>query len=306
MECRIRNKKGLYKWHLSRALPVRDEEDNIIMWVGSNTEIHNQKEQKEELESAFRYRTRQLQRKNMELESANKDLTTLTYVSSHDLQEPLRKIQNFVKLIYKNDNVNLSEAGKGYLERLQISTKRMHSLIEDLLTYSRTGSQEKTFEKTNLRNIINEVLSDLEDVIQKKNAQIDIGELCEVNIIPFQFRQLFQNLIGNALKFSKHKRVPHIKISCRVKTGAELENTKLAPHLNYCHVTLSDNGIGFDPQYKERIFEVFQRLHSFENYKGTGIGLAICKRIVENHAGIITASGELNEGATFDIYIPAD
>jgi light-regulated signal transduction histidine kinase (bacteriophytochrome) len=175
-----------------------------------------------------------------------------------------------------------------------------------LLAYSRANNVERKFEKTSLTVIVDEVKKDLEENIKEKKAIITADNHSEINIIRFQFCQLFQNLISNSLKFSDHHRPPHIKIKNEIIHGNKLNNEKLSIKINYCHITYTDNGIGFDPQYNERIFEVFQRLHSKEEYEGTGIGLAICKRIVENHSGIITATGNLNKGARFDIYIPAE
>jgi signal transduction histidine kinase len=148
------------------------------------------------------------------------------------------------------------------------------------------------------------VKAELKDEIQQKNAVIDVTNLCEIRIIPFQFRQLMHNLIGNSLKFSRAGVRPEIKITGINDIGERLNNEALAPQKRYCHITVADNGIGFDNQYNVRIFEVFQRLHGKEQYNGTGIGLAIVKKIVENHDGIVTATGELNKGARFDIYIP--
>lgn len=240
-----------------------------------------------------------------ELTIANKDLETFNYISGHDLQEPLRKIQNFAAIILEEEEKNLSDKGKGYFKRMQETANRMQTLIEDLLTYSRTKTIEHNFEKTDLNIILNEVKNNLEEIIVKKKAIIEPVNLSEVNIIPLQFRQLMHNLIGNSLKFSKPDLSPYITIACKIEKGNKLAIEKLSPESNYCHIIFTDNGIGFNPQYQVRIFEVFQRLHSYEEYKGTGIGLAICKRIVENHNGIITATGELNKGARFDIYIPA-
>ena len=265
------------------------------------TDLTIQNKNQEEL----KWRTKQLEQKNIELESANKDLTSFTYVSGHDLQEPLRKIQNFVTCILLEEEKNLSETGKGYFQRMGQTAKRMQALIEDLLTYSRTKSSERKFEKTDLNMILDEVKIDFEEIIQEKKATIEVANLCEVNIIRFQFRQLMHNLISNSLKFSKPQTPPLIIITSKIIQGGKLNNEKLSSKIDYCHMTYIDNGIDFDPQYNERIFEVFQRLHSQEEYKGTGMGLAICKRIIENHNGIITASGKLNKGAQFDIYIPA-
>jgi len=188
---------------------------------------------------------------------------------------------------------------------MEETVKRMQMLIEDLLAYSRVKNSAHNFEKTDLNKIAKEVIRDFKDSLKEKKAEIKVDGLCQANIIRFQFHQVLQNLISNSLKFSHPKRSPRIIIKCEIKSGSKLKIKDLLPEVNYCHLTVSDNGIGFDPQYKNRIFEVFQRLHGFDQYKGTGIGLAICKRIIENHNGIITATGKLNKGTRIDIYIPA-
>lgn len=240
-----------------------------------------------------------------ELSVANKDLTAFTYISSHDLQEPLRKIQNFASCILNEEEKNLTDTGKSYFKRMTNTAMRMQELIEDLLTYSRTKNSELVFEFTDLNTIVHELEKDLENVISEKKAIIEI-DLCAVKVIPFQFRQLLHNLVGNSLKFAKKDVPPHIILKSKIEIGSKLNNKYLVPEKKYCHIILTDNCIGFEPEYNEKIFEVFQRLHSKEAYHGTGIGLAICKRIVENHKGIITANGELGVGARFDIYVSAE
>lgn len=269
-------------------------------------DILSHKEDKEGLEIAVKRRTRQLRQKNKELVSANKDLTSFTYVSSHDLQEPLRKIQNFAAVILLEEGKNLSTTGKEYFERMSKTATRMQRLIEDLLAYSRTKSSDRTFEQTNLSSLFEEVVRDYEEVLVETGATIEVGHLGNASIIPFQFRQLIHNLISNSLKFSIPSVPVRITIKSKIVNGEEAGNKDLYPKTKYVHITFRDNGIGFDPQYNERIFQVFQRLHSAEKYSGTGIGLAICQRILENHHGAITASGRINKGARFDIYIPAD
>jgi signal transduction histidine kinase len=221
------------------------------------------------------------------------------------LQEPLRKIQTFVTIILENEDKNLSDTGKYNFQRMQLAAKRMQLLIDDLLAFSRINTTDHKFEKTELNLIIEEVKTELKDTIQEKHAIIEATELCSANIIIFQFRQLMYNLISNALKFSKPDLPSHIIINSRVVKGSKLNNEKLSSEKNYCHIIVKDNGIGFESHFSERIFEVFQKLHGKDVYEGTGIGLAIVKKIVENHNGIIIATSELDKGARFDIYIPA-
>jgi two-component system CheB/CheR fusion protein len=237
--------------------------------------------------------------------NANKELLAFTYISSHDLQEPLRKIQTFVTIILENENENLSENGKYNFQRMQLAAGRMQLLIDDLLAFSRITTTELKFEKTELNLIIDEVKAELKETIAEKHATIEANEIGSANIIAFQFRQLMYNLISNALKFSNPEIPSHIIIDSKIVNGSQLNKEKFSPEKNYCHITVQDNGIGFEPQFSERIFGVFQKLHGKEVYTGTGIGLAIVKKIIENHNGFITATSELNKGARFDIFIPA-
>lgn len=305
LEHRFRGHDGTYRWQLSRAIPQRDAHGKIQMWVGTSTDIQDQKNFTDELEKQVHKRTQELASTNMELEKMNKELQSFAYISSHDLQEPLRKIQIFSTHIMEKEAHNLSDSVKDKFTRMQIAAQRMQTLINDLLAYSRTNIQERKFEKTHLDKIIEEVKEDLKEELEQKNASLELTNICEVNIIPFQFRQLLFNLVSNALKFSNGLQNPIIKINCEHGKGATFKNEKLDKETTYCHISVADNGIGFEQHYSERIFEVFQRLHGKEEYSGTGIGLAIVKKIVDNHHGIITATGELNKGALFDIYIPA-
>ncbi|MEO6168181.1 MAG: PAS domain S-box protein [Chitinophagales bacterium] len=304
-EHRFRRNDGTYRWQLSRAMPQKDHSGNIQMWVGTSTDIQDQKMFTSELEKQVLERTKELEQKNKELVSINAELKSFAYVSSHDLQEPLRKIQTFASRILEKENQNLSDNGKDYFHRMQEAAKRMQTLIEDLLAYSRTNTAEQVFITVNIQEIVNEVKNEFREVLAEKNAVVEVSAMCEANIIPFQFRQLVHNLIGNSLKFSKAEIPPHIKIKSEILSDADSKAASLPPGKMFCHISFSDNGIGFDPKYKERIFEVFQRLHGKNEYKGTGIGLAIVKKIVENHNGTIVATGELNKGVTMDIYIPA-
>jgi two-component system CheB/CheR fusion protein len=274
-------------------------------------EIRERKTEKLRLEKAVDERTRELKEanqsleyKNRELLNMNKELEAFTYVSSHDMQEPLRKLQTFAGIILEKESQNLSDAGKDYFRFMQQSAERMQQLIQDLLTFSRVSAAERKFETTDLNTIIDEVKREFKEEIAEKQAVIEMKESCKVHIIPFQFRQLMHNLIGNALKFSNTKTPPLIKIVSRNFKNEKLEIEGLLPQKEYCHISITDNGIGFENEYSAKIFEVFQKLHSKDEYKGSGIGLAIVKKIVDNHKGLITATGELNKGATFNIYIP--
>jgi PAS domain S-box-containing protein len=305
-ENRLLRHDGTYRWHLSRGTAQRDINGEIQMWVGTCTDIQEQKSFSRELEKQVQLRTRELEEKNRELENMNTELKSFAYVSSHDLQEPLRKIQTFSGRVMDKELNNLSDKGKDYLHRMHEAAGRMQTLIEDLLAYSRTSTSNRVLVKTDLGELVNEVKTEMKDALTEKVGTLEISPLCEAYVVPFQFRQLMQNLIGNSLKFSKPGRPPHISVSAKTVKGGEVDNSPLDKNKNYCHLTITDNGIGFDPQYKDRIFEVFQRLHTKDAYKGTGIGLAIVKKIVDNHNGYITASAKVNEGAQFDIYLPAE
>ncbi len=311
-DVRLRNKTGEYRWHSVVGEPVFDLGHKIVKWVGAFTDTHFERMFRQELERQVENRTGELARanratgeKNKELEKKNKELQSFTYVSSHDLQEPLRKIQTFADRVIKTEGPQLSEKGKEMLSRMRNSAARMQQLIDDLLAFSRVDVGERVFVETGLKEIVNEVTLDFQEELQQKKGTVQLTETCRAQIIPFQFRQLVHNLIGNALKFSRAGVPPVIQIKSRSMSGGEPDAGRLDPHIKYCHISVEDNGIGFEPEYSERIFEVFQRLHDREAYSGTGVGLAIVKKIVDNHQGIIIAHGAINKGAAFDIYIPA-
>jgi two-component system CheB/CheR fusion protein len=289
-------------------LVIKDITEQV---VAKNKNLADQQLHEQELEEKVQQRTLELsdanellQERNKELAKMNKELESFTYVSSHDLQEPLRKIQTFTTWIREKEYAVLSDIGKDYFIRIQSAANRMQQLIKDLLAFSKIRLDERKFEKTDLHIIIQEVINELNETIEESHATIETTELCEANIIPFQFRQLMHNLISNALKFSKPATPVQITISSSIITGSKENEINLLPGEKYCHIVFTDNGIGFEPRFSDQIFEVFQKLHDQEEYSGTGIGLAIVKKIVENHNGIITATSELGKGATFDIYIP--
>ncbi|MCF8255071.1 MAG: PAS domain S-box protein [Bacteroidia bacterium] len=304
-ESRFLNKAGKYLWHMNIAVPLKDELGKIVLWIGSKTEIEKQRKQKEILKEAVEGRTSELKQANEELIKMNKELEAFTYVSSHDLQEPLRKIRTIAGRLLEKENQNLSDSGKNYFHLMQNAAERMQTLIQDLLAFSHLSMADRNFETIDLNIIIEEVKIEFKDALLEKNAVIEVNEICNVKIIPFQFRQLMHNLISNSLKFSNPNLPAHIKISSEIVSNSKLNFVNLIPNKEYCHISISDNGIGFEKEFAEKIFEVFQKLHPKDEYAGTGIGLAIVKKIIENHNGIIFATSILNIGTTFDIYIPA-
>ncbi|RZJ76152.1 MAG: PAS domain-containing protein [Flavobacterium sp.] len=243
---------------------------------------------------------------NRSLEENNKELTSFSYIASHDLQEPLRKIYTFSKLIIDNEDEVQSETTKKYLERIMVSTLRMRQLIEDLLDYSRINNLEANFDETEIVSIIEESKTEIIDNQNSKDASITIGELPSLKVLPVLIRQLFINLIGNALKYSKPGTSPVIKISAVNVDGKETVLLGGDEKLKYCRITIEDNGIGFPQEQALRIFEPFQRLHSKDNYEGTGIGLAICKKIMVKHRGLIAADSKPGVGSNFYLYFPVE
>ncbi|CAN5506431.1 hypothetical protein BH10BAC3_BH10BAC3_07430 [soil metagenome] len=438
-EHRFMGKNGKYRWQLSRALPQRDTNGEIQMWIGTSTDIHDQKLMAEELENKVRQRTAELQHVNDEiiqqkefveivldsslimvtvfdtqknvlsfnkkceeifhlnkedvigrafndvfpgielsqtwtnidraidgesfhvssyrsvinnhyyesyftplkdknnevyavlmtahditeiiqstekvkhaynileeqnraLERSNQELESFSYVASHDLQEPLRKIQTFIELLHRNlGNAEISEK---YFHKITSSAQRMAALIRDVLNYSKLARQGESLKPVDLNQLIEDVKTDFELLIAEKHAIIQHGQLPLINGISLQLQQLFTNLVSNSLKFSDT--TPIIKIEC-IKIAASEANIILGLEQtrSYFHLIFSDNGIGFEQQFSEKIFDIFQRLNN-RNYSGTGIGLALCKKIVENHNGYISALSEPGKGATFHIYLPAD
>jgi PAS domain S-box-containing protein len=303
-EHRFRRYDGAYRWMLSRAIPQKDSESLIQMWVGTSTDIHDSKLFIDELESKVQQRTKELTLINDELIRTNIELGQFAYVASHDLQEPLRKIQTFASRIMETEKDNLSDRGKDYFVRMLSSSTRMQQLIVDLLAFSRTNAVEKNFEVTDLNKLLLDVKEQLQESIQQKGAVIHSSVLPTLNVIVYQFEQLFTNLIANALKFVRAGVHPEVNISAGIMKGNEIELPGADPEMEYHFIAVADNGIGFDPQFRERIFQVFQRLHNKNAFEGTGIGLAICKKIVDNHQGLITAVSKPGEGATFIVYIP--
>lgn len=305
-DVRLKNKSGDYRWHTVMGEPIFDIEKNILKWVGAFTDTHSDKLFKEELESQVKNRTQELRESNRELERKNAELQSFTYVASHDLQEPLRKIQTFATALLDNEKDKISDISKGYLNRTLQAAFRMRSLIKDLLNFSRLNFIEGQFELIDVRDVIKVFKEEFEEIITEKNAVIEVGEeMAKINVIPYQFQQLMHNLLGNALKFTTKDIPPHLIINSTKAQGNALNNNILLPLVTYNHISVADNGIGIKPEYLDRIFEVFKRLHHNHEYAGTGIGLSIVKKVVENHKGIITVESLYGNGTVFNIYIPA-
>jgi signal transduction histidine kinase len=246
----------------------------------------------------------ELQERNRELEKSNKELASFNHVASHDLQEPLRKIQTFVSRISEADKAVMSDSAKAYISKIEVSAKRMRVLIDDLLLFSRTNTTKKEFIKLSLNELLENAESELAEIIEEKHAVITVSKLPKLAVIPYQIEQLFINLIGNSLKYSQPDIAPEIKIESEKVNSADYPDL-LEPNVKKFHkITFTDNGMGFDPQFKETIFVLFQRLHSKTDYPGTGIGLAICKKIVDNHKGHIVADSTPNKGSVFTVFLP--
>jgi PAS domain S-box-containing protein len=245
-----------------------------------------------------------LEHKNIELERSNKELTSFSYVASHDLQEPIRKIKTFINLLLEKEN-NVSSEGKEILDRIVTSASRMQKLIDDLLSFSRTQTNDSTVIKVDLNAILSEVKTVYADAIIEKRLSIDADKMPTIKGISFQLQQLFENIISNSIKYRKKGQIAEVKITCEKVNMNEFPFFNVKDVENFYKISFNDNGIGFDQKYADKIFEIFQRLHGKNEYSGTGIGLSICKRIVENHNGFIIAQSVLNSGATFDVYLPA-
>ena len=285
VEYRCRHKDGSWRVLEGIARNFHDEAMNLHGIIVNSRDITDRKAAE-----------RQLRSYNFKLEQSNRELQEFAYVASHDLQEPLRKVQAFGDRLEKKCAAALSDEGRDYVARMKNAAGRMQNLINDLLTFSRVATKTQPFQALDLKRVTEEVVSDLEVRIEQTGGRVSIGELPTIEADPLQMRQLFQNLIGNALKFHREGVSPLVKVYAETISGDGDES--------FCRVTIEDNGIGFDEKYLDRIFTVFQRLHGRMEYEGSGIGLAVCRKIVERHGGQITAQSKEGEGAKFFIDLP--
>lgn len=249
------------------------------------------------LEQRVVVRTQELENANLELQRSNRELDSFAHIASHDLQEPLRKIQAFSDRLLAKAGDNLDQEERDYLYRMQRAAGRMRNLIDDLLKFSRVTTRAQPFELVDLDDVLKDVMTDLEYQIERSGGRVEINDLPVVDADPIQMRQLFQNLISNGLKFYSEGRVPHVKVYMKSSTTAVDDSIS---------IVVQDDGIGFNQKYSERIFNMFERLHGKGVYEGTGIGLTICKKIVERHGGTITVESEENVGTVFTVTLPVN
>jgi signal transduction histidine kinase len=263
--------------------------------------IAHQQQVNDMLEQKVRERTEELRKINKSLEASNHDLQQFASVASHDLKEPLRKIQLFGAIL-KDKFLHEDPNAMSYMERIVGSSERMARLINDLLNYSRL-SVESIYEPTDFNQLIEEILIDLELMISEKDALVHVEKMPQIEAAAGQMRQVFQNIISNALKFSRPEVAPQIHISAETVTDLNTESASFEGG-RYCRITITDNGIGFNEKYLSKIFTIFQRLHNADKYEGTGIGLAIAKKVIDKHGGIITAKSREEVGTSFIIVLP--
>jgi light-regulated signal transduction histidine kinase (bacteriophytochrome) len=299
MDCKgeVLLKAGERRTPVQLSLTTLELEEGVSLSI-ILTDLTLQKEVQEQL----KINNRKLEEINQALEASNHDLQQFASVASHDLQEPLRKIQMFSNLL-KNKETGLPPLSVKYLEKIIDSAARMKTLIINILNYSKLSANDTPLELVDLNQLVSELREDFELIIEEKQAEIIVGQLPTVNVNKGQIRQVFQNIISNSLKFAGLHKIPVIKISSTI-IGEKSFNSEEKPGGNFCLIIIEDNGIGFNDQYVNNIFTLFERLHSKDKFEGTGIGLAIAKKIIEKHNGLITATSKEGEGAVFKIILP--
>lgn len=299
VEYRMKRADGQFRWQLARAMPLRNEEGRIIRWFGTCTDIHDQKTIEERLETLVADRTRELQR-------SNEDLQQFAHVASHDLKEPVRKMITFESRLSYEFGHLLPDRAKTYLSKLEHAANRMYAMIDGVLLYSSVNDSVEKHEKINLNKTFADIQSDLEVLIEEKNATITTEPLPEVEGYPTLLYQLFYNLLNNSLKFSKEGVPPVIRISAEIIPTDQGKEDSSEKGKHFARICIEDNGIGFEPNEAGKIFKTFTRLNPKDKFEGTGLGLALCHKIVDRHQGTIRAEGRSNEGARFIITLPLE
>lgn len=298
--------------------PIFDSSGNLVEAVNMLVDITELKKKEdalraneiqlrliaENLERRVEERTTELKEANIALKRTNEELEQFAFIASHDMQEPLRKIKTFSSRLEKKSKGTLDDEAKSYLDKIKYSSERMEGLINDVLDYSRLTYLDAQFVNTDLNMILKNVLSDFEVDIQEKKAVVKSDRLPSVRAIPLQMNQLFHNLIGNSLKFCKESIPCGVEINSRMLSQEEVADKLLNQDLSYCEIKFTDNGIGFKQEFAKKIFKIFERLNQREKYEGTGIGLALCRKIAEIHHGEIFASSEVNVGTSFHVILP--
>jgi len=277
----------------TKGKPVRGNAGRTLKLIGVTHDITQLRDHEQKLEE-----------KIQELDRSNKELEEFAYIASHDLQEPLRKITSFSERLREKLGDDINQESENYLNRMLAATDNMRLLIDNLLEFSRTNRITEPSIKVDLNQLFTEVKADLELKVDESSAVIEIQKLPKIEGYPSQLRQLFNNLLSNAIKFKKHDQPPFIDISSQELTTEQKLSQHLKTNKTYYLVTVSDSGIGFEQEYAQKIFQIFQRLHGKSEYPGSGIGLAICKKIVENHKGTIYARSEPEKGSQFYLTLP--
>jgi light-regulated signal transduction histidine kinase (bacteriophytochrome) len=272
--------------------------------VAINKSLELEIKERKASEEKVKQLNKQLLENIASLEAANKDLDRFAFMASHDLQEPLRKIRMFSDRLHLKYREILDEDGKTNIARIQKAAERMQTLITDILTFSKVAVDKPTFIDSDLNSLVGEILLEMNEELREKNAKVQVDKLPMLSVNPSLMKPLFHNLIGNALKYSRKDVSPVIRITSDLTTHTNGRHPKEQQNSKYCRIFVEDNGIGFDQKYAEEIFGMFKRLHHNTEFEGTGIGLALCKKIVEQHKGFISARSKVNEGSTFIVSLP--
>jgi PAS domain S-box-containing protein len=298
MEFPLRGSDGCFRWFLTRVMPLKDSQGRVTRWFGTNTDISEKREHEQALEKAKQELETRVEERTAQLNQKNRELQEFVYIASHDLQEPLRKVQVFSSLINESHRDSLDDRGRDYLERMGKSAERMQQFIQALLQYARTDRHIESFKELNLNTIAHGAISNLEILRVETRGEIEVEYLPAVQAEPIRMVQLFQNIIGNALKFHGKDRPPKVRIRAELPLDQEGRKGLV------CRIYFEDNGIGFEEKDLDRIFSPFERLHGRDVYEGTGIGLATCRKIVQLHGGNLTARSTPGKGSIFIVELP--